>query len=127
MNKAHLELLEQHYIDACNDYLRAFCQKYNLVYDKDAWVGNDVGTVACIGDYFVEMEDIRFMLVNGISWEDFLANMDYNLLAIELGVNTINLRSWCMGCPRLSKEQLQSLISMHKEIDELCKEYKEKY
>lgn len=127
MTKAHLKLLDQQYTDSCEDYLRAFCDEYHLVYTRDSWVGGDVGSVACIGEFFIDMEDIRFMLLNDVPWKTYLENMDYNQRAIDLNVNMINLRSWCMGCPRLSAEQLTKLTNMRDELDNLTKKYKEKY
>ena len=55
MNKAHIQLLNQRYKEACNEYLKAFCQTYELQYEEDAWVAGDVGTIALIGDYYINI------------------------------------------------------------------------
>lgn len=45
------EKLKNDYENACNAYLKAFCEKHDYIYEGlDMWVGNDVGTVACCGD-----------------------------------------------------------------------------
>lgn len=127
MNKAHLELLEKNYAEACEEYLKAFCDKYEFQYEKDAWVGGDYGGVAMIADYFISLEDMRYMLLHNISFSEYLANLDYNLEVIELGLNEINLRSWCNGAPRLSREKLDKLISMRNDVEDVVKEYKQEY
>jgi hypothetical protein len=54
------ELLRKNYEDACNAYLRAFCQKHG--YDEDdavnSWAAGDVGGIASVGDEFVNMDTI---------------------------------------------------------------------
>lgn len=107
MNKAHLELLEKNYAEACEQYLKAFCDKYEFQYEKDAWVGGDYGGVAMLGDFFFQMEEMRYMLLNGVAFDDWLANYEYCLDAHELGFDMINLRSWCNGAPRLSAEEIE--------------------
>ena len=44
------------YRRACMAYVRAFEKQTGLKFDH--WPGDHVGTVASIGDYFVEMQDI---------------------------------------------------------------------
>lgn len=125
MNKAHLELIESRYADACNEYLKAFCERYELQYVDDPWVGDDVGSVACVGhSYFIDMSEIRFMLRSNVDWDEYLRYLDYNIDASLLGLDTINLRSWCKGCPRLSREQIEELQQKRKELDDLVEEYK---
>lgn len=60
MSKERIKWGQLHieYECACNNYVRAFCSLTGLEFDH--WPGNDVGTVAAMGDYFFEMSDIRF-------------------------------------------------------------------
>ena len=52
------------YENACNELTRTFIEKY--ICDKDYklnevswdWVGNTIGEVVCINDYFINMTDI---------------------------------------------------------------------
>jgi hypothetical protein len=127
MNKSHIELLDKNYKDACEEILKAFCKTYELPYEKDSWTAVGVGTYANVGDFYIDMQDMLFMLNNNISWNVWLANYDYNMDAAYLGLNLINLQSWCRNAPRLSKEQMDNLKAMRKELEELTEEYNKKF
>ena len=124
MNKAHKELLKKNYEKACNEILKAFCQTYELQYEEDAWVAGDVGTIALIGDYYIDFQNMIYMLDNGIAFEEFLRWYDYSLDAHDLGLDTPNFTSWCKGCPRLTKEQIQGIKDKRQELKELIESYK---
>ena len=61
MNEAHIKLLKENYEKACNEYLKAFCSTYELQYEEDAWVAGDVGTIALIGDYYIDFQNMIYM------------------------------------------------------------------
>lgn len=127
MNKAHIELLDKNYTDACEEILKTFCEVYELPYETNSWTAGEAGTFACVGDFYIDLQDMRFMLKNGISWDVWLANYDYNMDAEHLGLNLINFQSWCRNAPRLNKEQIEKLKAMRKELDELTEEYNKKF
>lgn len=128
MDRTNFDLLEKQYVDICESILAEFCKKYEQQYDKGLmWVADDIGSVACVSDYYISLDDMRLMLNNNVSWQEFLKCYDYNLTVSSLGLNMINLRSWINGCPRLSDEQIQHVIDLKKNLDDLCDDYKEKY
>ena len=124
MNKAHIELLNKRYTEVCEEYLKAFCQTYELQYEEDAWVAGDVGTIASIGDYYIDFQDVMYMLDNGIAFEEWLRWYDYCLDAHDLGLDTPNFTSWHKGCPRLTEEQIQDIKDKRQELKELMDSYK---
>ena len=124
MNKAHIQLLNQRYTEACEDYLKAFCDAYELPCEKDSWVGNDVGTIALIGDYYIDFQNMMYMLDNGIAFEEWLRWYDYSLDAHDLGLDAPNFPSWHKGCPRLTEEQIQDIKDKRQELKELIESYK---
>ncbi|MCR4847377.1 MAG: hypothetical protein K5920_00800 [Bacteroidales bacterium] len=113
------ENLRRAYDKACNDYLQAFCKLYELDFGADAWVGGDVGTVAMVGDYFFNFDDIRLCVDNGVKWKDLIEWYDYCAEALPLGLNGINLKSWLAGAPRSSKETIEKIKEIRRELDEL--------
>lgn len=123
MNKAHIQLLNQRYKEACNEYLKAFCQTYELQYEEDAWVAGDVGTIALIGDYYINFQDMMYMLDNGIAFEEWLRWYDYCLDAHDLGLGVPNFPSWHKGCPRLTEEEIQEIKDKRRELRELIDSY----
>lgn len=56
MKKTKIEVLKQNYERACDDYVVAFCVKQEMGFEF--WVGDDIGGIAMIGDYFFNMHDM---------------------------------------------------------------------
>ena len=124
MNKAHKELLKKNYEKACNEILKAFCSTYELQYEENAWVAGDVGTIAEVGDYYIDFQDMKYMLDNDIAFEEWLRWYDYCLDAHDLGLDTPHFTSWHKGCSRLTKEQIQGIKDKRRELEELIDSYK---
>lgn len=123
MEQEQLKKLNLAYYKACNDILEAFAKEYYVDVDKDCWVGDNVGDMVCINDYFViSMQDILLMLNNNVSWEEYFNFYHYNQDCIYLGLHTITLRSWLSGAIRYPKERLKRLKAMRMEIDDLTEE-----
>lgn len=103
--------LKENYEKACNDYLKAFCEKHGFDYEnaKESWVAGIVGGTCMCGDYFVQMEDLIIDVENGTKEDEFFKWYDYFCECSELGIFRPNYGSWLKGCPRLSGQQ-KSLI-----------------
>lgn len=125
-----LSKLKQSYADLCNEYLRRFCEAYEFSYEDacyegDAWVANDAGTIACVGDYYFDFSVIKYCVDNGLNdWKDLSAWYDYTLNASQLEILDVhipNYPSWHRGCPRVSNNKMEQLLAMkyalEKEID----------
>ena len=125
--KRRNEGIKEAFESVCEEYLIVFCYMYDLGYEKDAWVAGEPGTVANIGDYFVNFDDIRYCVDNCLGWDDFIGNYDYNLEASYLGLPYINLPSWVKGCQRPTKEEIQKLRAMKDDFLKQAEEYSEKY
>lgn len=116
------------YKDACNNIIALFAEHYEVSVGKDDWVGGEVGSTICINEeFYLGMEDIILMLYKDVSWDEFLRWWDYNLDAHFLGLNSINLRSWLMGAPRLTDEQINGLKEKRKELQDLVDKYKKDF
>ena len=119
MDKIELNELNNRYEEACNDILQAFSKTYDVQVDAQDWVAGQTGTVACVNEeFYINMDDILFMLNNDVEWNTFLAWWDYCLDCSMLGLNDINLQSWCKGAPRYSQESIDRLKSMRKDLDD---------
>lgn len=111
---------------ACEDYLKLFCEKHGYYYEKDAWVGSDVGGVASVGDYFIDMATIRTDIDCNIPENEFIEWYDYSLRASNLGITAPNYSSWVKGCPRTSEEKFQEIEGMKRQLAQLIEEEKQK-
>ena len=117
------------YAKACEQYLQTFCGNYGLQYERDAWVANDIGGIASVGDYFFDFLDvIKYSVDNNLTdWDELLRWYDYTLDAHELGLSIPNFRAWHKGCPRTSDEKINELKSMRKELLNAIEEAKDSF
>jgi hypothetical protein len=51
-----IEKLKNRYYEICNEIVSEFCKKQEI--DFDSWVGDRVGEIALIGDYYLNFSDI---------------------------------------------------------------------
>ena len=111
----------------CIEYLRLFCEKHEFDYEdaKDAWVGNEVGGVANVCDYFVGMNTIIADIELNAPEHEFIEWYDYCLEADEFGLDVPNFKSWVKGCPRTPKETLEHLRKLKQELNDCIKREKE--
>ena len=114
------------YEAAVENYLSAFMKQYDLSCDPEPWVGNEVGTIAEVGDYFFGFDDIKRCVDEDVKWKDLIEWYDYTTEAVPLGFNNINLTSWLMGAPRATKEEIERIKSLRNEIDDIVKNANEK-
>ncbi|MGN0045673.1 hypothetical protein [Alistipes indistinctus] len=114
--------LKSDYINACNAYLKAFCEMYGFDYYPDFCIGDEVGGVIELGDYFVNINTIRTAVDKGVPREEFVKWYDYCMDCGSLGIPSPNFDSWLRGCPRMSDEKIRELMERHHKIEELKEE-----
>ena len=71
------EELRLSYNAVCNAYLAAFCEKHGYDYEPDAWVGDDPGGIAEVGDLFVSMADMLTDIDRDAPKEEYIKYYDY--------------------------------------------------
>lgn len=113
------EELRLNYNAACNAYLAAFCEKHGYDYEPDAWVGNDPGGIAEVGDLFVSMVDMLTDIDRDAPGEEYVKYYDYCLRVGSIAngkLETPNYDSWLRGCPRMDEEQIARLEELQRDI-----------
>lgn len=107
------------YVRGCNACLQLFCEKHGYDYEdaKASWVGNEVGGIVCVNDYFVDMQTIIDDVDLATTEDEFLKWYDYCLEASEFGLPTPNYKSWVKGCPRTSKESFDNLRAIKHNLE----------
>ena len=92
-----IEKLKNRYYEICNEIVAEFCKKQEI--DFDSWVGDRVGEIALIGDYYLNFSDIlQDLNTNQEKWfifqwyNDSVDNAIKNKFPIQ-----INYQSYCMG------------------------------
>lgn len=114
------EELRLSYNAVCNAYLAAFCEKHGYDYEPDAWVGDDPGGIAEVGDLFVSMADMLTDIDRDAPEEEYIKYYDYCMRVggiCDGKLNTPNYDSWLRGCPRMDEEQIARLESDCKGVD----------
>lgn len=101
-----------------NEYASNLCKMFELDIEDGWWVGDDVGGVYCNGDMFsITFEEMRYVVDNNISKDDFLEYMEYVSFCLEFNRTAPNLKSWIKGCPRFDEKGIQRLRELKKEFD----------
>lgn len=123
MNK---EKLRKNLEDAVNAYVKILAERWELNPADFWWVGGRTGLdVFCFNDISaMSLEDMVYIVENGITLEEFDEYEQYNIDAMEFGFDNINLRSWHLGAPRVAKESFDNLRRMKREIAEAVERLK---
>lgn len=65
--------------------------------------------------------DLEHLLADVEEW------IDYNVAVGMFNIQYINLRSWLMGCPRMSREDIEELHKRQMELSELIEKAQEEF
>ena len=123
--------LKDSWREVCDAYLLAFCEKHEYDYDDAYWIGDDPGTIACVADIFVGMDEMRYDIDADVPEELFLKWYDYSLEVHEAEMNWrerhkvcefihINYPSFCKGAPLPYTEKQLIAIGCGEESAERC-------
>ena len=127
-NEASKRLLQEKFEEVVNGYLLELCNMWELDPANGWFVGDEVGDVWCYGDYiFIGFDDMRYVVENDVSYETYDEWQEYCLWAKDFEQVVPNLKSWCMGCPRVDEATKEKLTAMRNELNELIKETKAKF
>lgn len=110
------------------EYVKFFCEKHEMYYEEDSWVGNKIGEIICIGDYYIDFSDIKYDIDNNVPEEKFDLWYWKSLEVYQItGKNYMSYESFCKGAPDIwSDEKLKKIKELQKRAEE-AKEELEKY
>jgi len=126
--------------EVSDEYLKKFCEALDIDIADAYWIGDDPGTIAQAGDYFVGIHEMRFLVDNNIDPDLFLKWNDYTLSLHELQeaysemegftrLNGVNFESFAKGVRPYSKEQInkmwETLSAIQKAKESFQQQYKE--
>ena len=120
--------LRKKWEDACEAYVNAMLESFEIYRTDCWWVSDEIGGVFMVGDMLsLNMQDIVYIVDNGISYDECVDWQDYNLFANEFNFNMLNLNAWHKGAPRVPQETFDKLRKMKDEIKNLCEETRNKF
>jgi hypothetical protein len=120
--------LKQNYENACNAYLKAFCEKHEYDFEdaKNSWVGNNVGGIVDVADCYMDMEAIITDIDTDAPEHEFLKWYDYCLELSMLGVTGIpNYSSWLKGCPIKTQAEIEEIRQVKNRADKAREQLEE--
>lgn len=109
--------IRQDWEDICTKYVNAFIKKHNIEDDSWYWVGNNPGTILCICDYFISMDDLRYDIDNNIPEEKFDEWYWKSIDSSFQNKSLINYPSFCKGLV----EELKDKKRKRKNAEVSCK------
>lgn len=127
--KTDRKKIKRDFEDACNAYLKAFCEKHGYDYEDahDSWAAGDVGGVVICGDQFVSLVTIRTDIDMDAPEEEFLKWYDYITEVGFYNLPTMNYEHWLKGAPRIPQESIDNIKARKQELDDLIKEAEDLY
>ena len=109
------ELLRKNYNDACEAYMKAFCQKHGYDYEEadHNW---DINYVE-VGDLYIGIEDIRTDIDEDSPEDEITKWYDccFRLQCIDKKIATPSFHNWLLGS-RKSEEDIAALEAAHARV-----------
>ena len=116
------EKLKTDYEKACNNYVAALFTMWDYKPTFDCfWIGDDVGGVYAMGDIYLNMDEIRYIIDNEIGMETVWDWQDYIVRCTSIGLEDMTLKSWCENAPRYSESTIKNLEEKTKELNDMIK------
>lgn len=94
--------LKEKYEILCECYVEAFLRKHNLFDDETgeycdySWVGDDVGSILEVSDYYISFDDIRYDINNAIPKDTYFEYYNYCIEKF-LEERKVNYHSYIKG------------------------------
>lgn len=128
MDKA-LKQYRQDFEGAVNNYVTAFLKLFELNKVDTWWVGDRTGLdLFCFGDCeTISLEDMVYCLENNITHEEYIEFTEYNVRCLDYHLNTMNLKAWHMGAPRVPQETFDRLDALKKELNDTIENTKKQF
>ena len=112
-------VLRTNYEDACNNYLLALLNMWELNANEGYWIGDAVGEIYDYdGAFTISMQNIIFCVENSVSMEKYTEYVDYYIKCHEYKFNCANLPSYVKGCPTVPQETFDKLDNLKRCIEE---------
>lgn len=128
MDKKGFEELRARFNLACNSYVIELLKSWDIDNNECFWVSNEVGGTYMINDTLaLNMDEIIYVVENNISFNECLEWIDYNMKCHEYSFNTMCLRAFHQGAPRVPQETFDTLDKMKADLDDAIKHAKEQF
>jgi len=122
MENKDIQELSKQYDEICDKYLKHLNAMWDVSYGY--WVAEERGGLYCFNDeYAITMENIKYSVENGVSYDEFLEWNEYENFIANYGGNHINLKSWHNGYHGIPLEERERIMMEHEKIEEMKREF----
>ena len=120
--------LKEQWDHACNGYLLALLNMWELDAHYGYWIGDETGGLYDYGDGMmtINMEDIIYCVEHDVTALQYQEWQDYICDAAEFDFVIPNLRSWMKGCPRIDEATFKRLREIKAKLNEVIREERER-
>lgn len=124
---AKKEYLKLNLQRAVNGYVSALCKMWEMDMADGYWIGDEIGGVWDNGGLVtINLCDMVFCVENGITYKEFNEWMEYNFKCMHFKFDTMNLKSWHNGAPRVSQKTFDRLYGIENGLSEAINDVKSK-
>ena len=122
------KMLKDQCEQACNGYLLALLNMWELDAHYGYWIGDETGGLYDYGDGMmtINMDNIIYCVEHDVTESQYQEWQEYVCDAAEFGFDTPNLRSFVRGCPRTSAETFKHLREMKAMLNDAIQDEKER-
>lgn len=126
--KGHLRVLKTSYEDACNNYLLALLNMWELDAKHGYWIGDVVGDSYANGDtVFIDMQNIIFCVENNVCLEKYMEYTEYFINCQEYNFRCPSLEEYVKGCPTIPQETFEKLDELKRRMEECINDTNSKF
>ena len=123
-NEAALRQIESNYEKACNAWVVELARIWDINCRAGYWIGGEPGGVYDLnGEWTLGMQDIKYIVRNGITYEQASAWQEYVSMVSEYekyGYEIPSLREYVeYRVPLLDSESQQRIVAKHRQIEEM--------
>ncbi len=122
----YLIQMREEFEKAVDAYVNAFTKQFGLD-EKDCWwTGDRVGLDNfCFGDcHAISLDDMIYCVENGVTYDEYVAYVDYWIKCDEYNFPRMNLKSWHEGAPRIPDSTFSKLDTMKRDFEDLIEREK---
>ena len=116
-----MKTLQDCWRNVCREYVRAFIEKHELdtLNYEDYWINNDPGTIICLNDMYIDMENLRYDIDNDIPKDKFEEWYWTSVDRAENGLQYLDYPAFCKGAPDpIPPDQLEEIKKLRKKVEQ---------
>lgn len=112
--------LKEAYNSVVQNYVLAFCDKHELDINDGYWIGDEIGGIYEIADYFFGFKDIKFDIDERVDERFIWDWYDYSLKVAEIsdGAVTCAYEDWLKGKRPFTKNDIEKIELAKQHVEE---------